>query len=187
MSDHARLPRKPAPVGRQADSCLLIGSDEVSVCPASDDVMLAGLEKRWIPMPRGRGYRTQVRCPACDSWVKDLYQPAQLGGDPREWRCRHCWNFHYVSQYSGRRPACDPERMEALLDSALRAHKRGNKELSHWRAERFFAAMDSYETRMTAYQLAELERGWADLQRDLARIDRQEAKAKWKRRHRAKT
>lgn len=73
---------------------------------------------RAIPMPRG-GYRYLASCPLCARWVKTLY--LFDGG----WQCRHCAGLRYPSQYSGRRPEASPERLLALVESALKARKPG--------------------------------------------------------------
>lgn len=172
-----KLPPKPAPRGRQPDSAPLIGDPDWWEYPA---LWCPGpYRRRMIPMPRGRGARWLVECPRCRRWVKTLYRPD--GADLTDRWCRHCWGLRYPSQYSGRHPECDPDRMTRLLDSALRAKKRGNEELAHKRASRFLEAMDTYQTRTAAYQLAEMQQGWAELERDLQRIGRQEAE--WKRKH----
>jgi hypothetical protein len=162
-----KVPRKPAPYRRYPDSCPLIGDPGwrekgAEWCPF--------LPKRQVLMPRGRGARWLVACPRCQRWVKTLYCPQ--GSDV--WWCRHCWRLKYPSQYRGRRPECDPDRLMAILDRAARAYRRGNEALALQRAERFIVASDRYQQRLAEYELAEFRRGQRDFERAMARIDHAE-------------
>lgn len=182
-----KLPRKPAPYGRRADSAPLIGDPDLRLNEYGPDWIpdvgydrdgrRVFYEKRCIPMPRDRGYRQLVKCPKCDRWVKGLW--GSVGSGPL-W-CRHCWGLRYPSQYYGRRPECDPERMMTLLAAGGRARKRGNEALAMRRATRFLEAMDTYQARYEVAELARIRSVMAGFDADMAAIDR--AEARWQREH----
>lgn len=154
------MPKRRQPYGRRADSCDLVGDPRYHAYPAAE---LAG-PKRMIPMPGGRGARWLIRCPKCGAWRKELFI---IAGSELRW-CRRCLGLRYPSQYTRRRAEASPERLDELLDAALRAR---SADVAERRMDRLEAAYATWQARELAHQrrvLADVDRFITACERDLA-------------------